>query len=455
LCEQKDNMPETPKIGSYTRSLTPLVLLFSLILLLSVTVPVQARPWPFFDRYARTFLQDDGRVIDRDAGGRTTSEGEAYALFFSLVEENSARFGTILKWTEENLAKGDLFHHLPAWLWGRRPDGTWGVLDAHSASDADCWLAYDLLEAGRLWHRPDLRLKGMVLLKRIAPEETASFSGNRSVLLPGPSGFIMPDGSFRLNPSYTPSPLLRRFSSVDPDGPWRRIRETGDRLFPLIAPRGFVPDWFLLRPDGSVSWDPVKGPVGSFDAIRVYLWEGLQSSAGMCRKHGTGFRGTGGIVRYLETHRVPPAIVNTFLGTGAGEGSPGFSAALLPYLQARGERRAYRIQQSRVEAAFRNGLLGSAHRYYDQNLALFGLGFMEGRFSFSRSGKLVGGKGVLNTCGARISRSVGSGGSALPGLLGPVQGFAFFKEPSPDVLVGPENPDLRKSAREGLSPGQE
>lgn len=413
LCEQKDIMPKTPKIGSYTLSLTPPVLLFSLILLLSVSVPVQARPWPFFDRYARTFLQDDGRVIDRDAGGRTTSEGEAYALFFSLVEGNSTRFGTILKWTEENLAKGDLFHHLPAWLWGRRPDGTWGVLDGHSASDADCWLAYDFLEAGRLWHRRDLRLKGMVLLKRIALGEVATRSRERTVLLPGPFGFVMTDGSVRLNPSYTPSALLRRFSTVDPDGPWRRIRKTGDRLFPLIAPRGFVPDWFLLHPDGSVSWDPVKGPVGSFDAIRVYLWKGLEDSGEECGKQGAGAEKTGGIARYLASHRVPPAVVNTYLGTGAGEGSPGFSAALLPYLLARGDVREYRIQRSRVAAFFKNGLLGSPPRYYDQNLALFGLGFVEGRFSFSRSGNLVPGKGAPNPCATRISRTGTSGRRGL------------------------------------------
>jgi endoglucanase len=62
-------------------------------------------------------------------------------------------FDRLLHWTQANLAGGDLQTHLPAWLWGKqgRP-----VEDSrpNSASDADVWMAYALIEAGRLWNVP-------------------------------------------------------------------------------------------------------------------------------------------------------------------------------------------------------------------------------------------------------------------------------------------------------------
>ena len=68
--------------------------------------------WPLWNRYAGTFISGDGRVIDRTAGDRTTSEGQAYALFFSLVANDRALFQRLLAWTEQNLAQGDLARFL-------------------------------------------------------------------------------------------------------------------------------------------------------------------------------------------------------------------------------------------------------------------------------------------------------------------------------------------------------
>jgi endoglucanase len=101
--------------------------------------------------YAAGFMDNQVRVIDHDANDRTTSEGQAYAMFFALVANDGARFDGLLHWTEVNLASGDLASHLPAWSWGKAPNGKWGVLDVNSASDADVWMAYTLLEAGVAW----------------------------------------------------------------------------------------------------------------------------------------------------------------------------------------------------------------------------------------------------------------------------------------------------------------
>ena len=114
----------------------------------------EPRNWRAWDAFRQGFIQSDGRVIEHEANGRTTSEGQAYAMFFALVSNDLTLFERLLRWTEDNLAHGNLKNHLPGWQWGQNPGGEWRTLDDHSASDADLWMAYALLEAGRLWQVP-------------------------------------------------------------------------------------------------------------------------------------------------------------------------------------------------------------------------------------------------------------------------------------------------------------
>jgi endoglucanase len=81
------------------------------------------RHWLAWEAFAKVFVQADGRVIDRTAGDRSTSEAQAYGLFFALVANDRPRFERILGWTANNLAQGDLSTHLPAWLWGSTDGG--------------------------------------------------------------------------------------------------------------------------------------------------------------------------------------------------------------------------------------------------------------------------------------------------------------------------------------------
>jgi len=127
--------------------------------------------WPAWDRFKAELVSVDGRVIDpSDERLITTSEGQSYALFFALVGNDRQAFAQLLRWTTNNLAEGDLARHLPAWLWGRNRQQQWQVLDTNNASDADLWIAYSLLEAGRLWDEPAYTQLGQRLLWRIAAQ---------------------------------------------------------------------------------------------------------------------------------------------------------------------------------------------------------------------------------------------------------------------------------------------
>src|SRR5579864_6518785 len=108
--------------------------LLSVVLAAGVEMSCAPPAWPpLWNSYVNRFMDDQVRVIDHDDGDRTTSEAQAYAMFFALVANDRSRFDGLLRWTETNLASGDLSANLPAWLWGRdQKTNRWGVLDGNS-----------------------------------------------------------------------------------------------------------------------------------------------------------------------------------------------------------------------------------------------------------------------------------------------------------------------------------
>ena len=340
--------------------------------------------WPaLYRNYAGAFLDAQIRVIDRDAGDRTTSEGQAYAMFFALVANDRTRFDALLRWAALNLASGDLTAQLPAWLWGRDPDNRWGVLDTNAAADADVWMAYALLEAGRAWNEPRYTTIGRALAQRIADQEVADIEGIGPVLLPAPRGFRQNE-AVRLNPSYLPLQLFVRLGQLVPEGPWEKIAQRISTLVSSAAPHGFAMDWIDVAPGRGIS----PSDSGGYDAIRVYLWAGMLDPATPGRD--LLLRSLFGMSDWLRGNAVPPETVRDDGRVSEPNGPIGFSAALLPYLSAIGEKKLGDAQLSRLRSALdsRTGLYGKPGRYYDQNLALFALGWTERRFWFDSAGAL-------------------------------------------------------------------
>ena len=102
--------------------------------------------WPLWDAYVAHFIDAQGRVIDHTSGDRTTSEGQAYAMFFALADNDRATFDRVLSWTQANLANNDLENHLPAWLWGQSERRA--MEDAGSQSGIGCRCLDGLHAAG-------------------------------------------------------------------------------------------------------------------------------------------------------------------------------------------------------------------------------------------------------------------------------------------------------------------
>jgi endoglucanase len=355
--------------------------------LLATLLPLLALPahgasqcaWPAWENFKQHMISDDGRVIDGSSLQQiTTSEGQSYGLFFALVANDGKSFDRLLTWTRNNLAGGDLDRRLPAWQWGRDKNGQWGVLDGNNASDADLWIAYSLLEAGRLWHRPDYLNLGNHLLWRSAAQTLRKLPGLGLMLLPGDVGFESDEG-WRLNPSYLPPQLLARFALIAPV--WTEVAQNSRRLLIEGSPKGFAPDWLMWQ-TGQLRSSDAKSLEGSYDAIRVYLWTGMLATDAPERS-------------VLLDHFKPmleavtrlgyvPELANSSTGETVGAGPVGFSAALLPLLASDASTAA-------ALSAQREHLRQSpplANAYYNQSLVMFGQGWDEHRYRFDKDGRL-------------------------------------------------------------------
>ncbi|HEY0294007.1 MAG TPA: cellulose synthase complex periplasmic endoglucanase BcsZ [Bordetella sp.] len=351
-------------------------------------VTAQACDWPDWNIFKSTAMSADGRVTDASENGITTSEGQSYGLFFALVANDRASFDKLLAWTENKLAGGDLAARLPAWLWGRRSAGQpadWDVLDTNSASDADLWIAYTLLEAGRLWHERRYRALGSIMARAIVRQETAQLPGLGRTLLPGADGFHPAPDLWRLNPSYVPLQLMRGLASALPhQAEWKALVDTSAHLVNDTAPRGFSPDWVLYRSGHGFEPDVQTRAESAYNAVRVYLWAGMLAPDEPLR--AATLRTFAPLADYVSANGFPPERIDTRTGeSGPNAGNAGFSAAVAPYLAALGRDDLARAQQERARAAAANAPLG----YYSSVLTLFGIGYLEGRYRFDAGGRLV------------------------------------------------------------------
>ena len=339
-------------------------------------------PWPAWQHFQERFISTDGRVIDpSDERKITTSEGQSYALFFALLNNDQALFQKLLHWTENNLAQGDLSRHLPAWLWGQTAQGDWQVLDNNSAADSDLWIAYSLLEAGRLWQQREYTLLGHLLAQKIAEHELRELPGFAYVLLPGPKGFVK-DESWRLNPSYAPPQLFERMRKQFPDHiQWQNATDNLANFLVETSPLGIAPDWvwwYDQQWQFAPATNPNLSPWGSYDAIRVYLWVGMLAKETTYTE--TLQQHFSKALAFIDNNKQPVEKVNVLSGQGEGIGSTGFSAALLPLFGNTSFGAAQR--QRLADAPLKQ------QGYYSMVLQLFGQGYDEKRYKFDAAGYL-------------------------------------------------------------------
>ncbi|HLD48396.1 MAG TPA: glycosyl hydrolase family 8, partial [Desulfobaccales bacterium] len=180
--------------------------------------------------YCDHFIKSDGQVIIPEEGGGTISEAQAYALLRAVWAKDAPVFTRVYAWTYKNLSRvqthGD---HLLSWRWGRLPDGSWGVLDANSATDGNLDYALALVLAHRLGWRappglPDYREEARRVQADILAKEVVALPGGDLLLTPGNWHELKPP--YLANPSYFSPAAYRLFAKFTPPGPQRTAANT-------------------------------------------------------------------------------------------------------------------------------------------------------------------------------------------------------------------------------------
>jgi endo-1,4-beta-D-glucanase Y len=170
--------------------------------------------------YCCHFIKPDGRVMVPEEGGGTISEAQAYALLRAVWVGDEMVFNRVYAWTYNHLSRarahGD---SLLAWRWGRRPDGSWGVLDANSATDGDLDYALALVLADRKgWrappHLPDFREEARRVQAAILAREVVALPDGELLLTPGNWHELQPP--YLVNPSYFSPAAYRLFAQAGP-----------------------------------------------------------------------------------------------------------------------------------------------------------------------------------------------------------------------------------------------
>jgi endo-1,4-beta-D-glucanase Y len=232
---------------------------------------------------ARAFLtryeDADGRVVRRDQGGDTVSEGQAYAMLLAVAVGDERRFVLAWDWAQANLQLPDklLSYH---WAGGQ-------VVGADPASDADLDTAWALVLAANRFHDPAYRTAGVSIASAVLANETVSAAGG-PVLVAGPWARTAP---YALNPSYLAPEAMTALHAATGDARWTTLRSASVQVVARLTRSGgtngpprLPPDWVKVDAGGGLT--PSGEPNGSappnfgLDAQRVPVWLASSCTAG-------------------------------------------------------------------------------------------------------------------------------------------------------------------------------
>ncbi|MDP8928017.1 MAG: glycosyl hydrolase family 8 [Actinomycetota bacterium] len=213
-----------------------------------------------------TYVDPDGRVVRRDQGGDTVSEGQAYALLAAVAVGDRSRFERVWEWTSTHLERDDalLASH---WDEGR-------IVDSQPAADADLDAARALLLAAERFQSDRYHDQAAELAAAILKWETGEVAGQR-VLVAGP--WAATNSPFTVNPSYFSPRGFGLLASGLNEPRWSEVRASSYRLIDGLTdtPPGLPPDWAQAEPSGEVRPIPAPGSNGrpqyGYDAVRVLI----------------------------------------------------------------------------------------------------------------------------------------------------------------------------------------
>ena len=246
--------------------------------------------------------QGNFRTLDKQRDNITTSEGQSYTMLRAVWQDDKETFDKSWQWTKDNLWKGN---KLFAWLFGKKEDGSYGVLDDiggnNAAIDGDTDIAMALLFAYARWGDSTYLLEADSIIKGIWDESVVMVNNRPYITSNDIEQFNA--NEVLLNPSYYAPYAYRMFAVIDPSNDWQGVIDTSyETIIKSSAlaldkedATGLPPDWVVLDRQTGQLKAPNSNNITtnySFDAHRVmwrlyldYLWYGDSRVKGYFEKN--------------------------------------------------------------------------------------------------------------------------------------------------------------------------
>jgi endo-1,4-beta-D-glucanase Y len=223
--------------------------------------------------WLRAYVAADGRVVRRDQGGDTVSEGQGYGLLLAVAVDDRRAFSSIWSWTEQHLLEPD---GLLAW---RYDDGR--VVSSTPAADGDLDTAWALTLAAHRFGDAAYADAARRIARAIATLEVGRSANGLTFLAAGPFGVGRAGERALAAPGYWAPPAYRALAGLGVDrSTWVALLSSMPALLGALAGRGGLlpPGWITFSATGTPV--PTTVPGDSIvrcgpNAQRTLVWAAL------------------------------------------------------------------------------------------------------------------------------------------------------------------------------------
>lgn len=256
-----------------------------------------------YNAHKRDYVEkESGRTVDRQRDNVTTSEGESYTMLRAVWMDDRATFDKSWEWTQKNLKRPN--DKLFSWFYGKRPDGSFGILKdkggENTATDGDQDIALALVLGSQRWQDPEYLRQAREIIGDIWELEVVSVGG-KPILAANNLEKAAKD-TMVVNPSYFAPYAYKIFAKVDPKHDWNALAansyDVAERSITgklnKSQSAGLPPDWITIdKKTGAIqaSNQPTLTTNYSYDAMRLpwrfaldWKWNGEPKAKAVLQK---------------------------------------------------------------------------------------------------------------------------------------------------------------------------
>jgi endoglucanase len=341
-----------------------------------------------WDNYKKNYIESStSRTLDHQHDDITTSEGQSYTMLRAVWNDDQATFNQSWQWTQHFLKQSN--SNLFSWLYGKRPDGTYGVRTdlngQNSASDADSDIALALVFAYSRWQDKAYLDSARAVINDIWNHEVVMIQG-KPYLAADDLEKNLTTPTIVVNPSYFSPATYKIFATIDPTHPWTKLADVSYQVLSasmhskLDKPQtvNIPPDWILInRTTGEITPGNQSNLSTNFafDAMRVSWrialdWQWYQDPRAKNILGDMSFLKNQWDTRHLldAGYSHDGQTVNNFE-------SPAFYGASMGYFLVEDAQDANAIYDAKLRALYNPDTNAWKNKlsYYDDNWAWFGL----------------------------------------------------------------------------------